>query len=94
MKTNENRRSALKTVATTALAAPILMLSKEAFAATNDALRTALKYQDTPQDGNHCSICMHWKPGATAEAEGGCAILPGDDEISPNGWCSAYVKKP
>jgi anaerobic selenocysteine-containing dehydrogenase len=61
-------------------------------AATNAGLRTALKYQDTPKDGQPCSGCMHWVPGATPKDRGGCKIIPGDTEISPAGWCTAWVK--
>ncbi|MFK7964571.1 MAG: high-potential iron-sulfur protein [Burkholderiaceae bacterium] len=92
--TNPSRRSALKAVVGTAVAAPVMFIAKDALAAKNDALRTALQYQDTPKDGNKCVDCLHFQPGADAAAKGGCAILPGDTEIAPEGWCSAYVKKP
>lgn len=94
MKMNKSRRGALKNVAGSAIAVPVLLATKEAWAAKNDALRTALQYQDDPKDGNRCDACLHWKAGADAAAKGGCAIMPGDTEISPSGWCSAYVKKP
>ena len=94
MNTNSNRRSALRTVAGTALAVPVMFFGKDALAAKNDTMRTALKYQDDDKDGNRCDACLHWKPGASADALGGCAIMPGDTEIAPGGWCSAYVKKP
>jgi len=91
---NINRRSALKAVIGTAVAAPVMFIAKDAFAAKNDALRTALQYQDTPKDGAKCIDCLHFKAGADAAAMGSCAILPGDTEIAPEGWCSAFVKKP
>jgi hypothetical protein len=61
-------------------------------AATNTALRGALKYQDAPKDGNRCDGCTHWVAGKTPQDRGGCRIIPGDTEISPAGWCSAWVK--
>lgn len=90
---NNKRREVLSTLLMTTAAVPVAFLPAHAFAAQNQALRTALKYQDTPKDGNHCNMCLHWKPGADATALGGCAIIPGDTEIHPDGWCSAYVKK-
>lgn len=87
------RRIWLKAAAGAAVAAPLAALSSRAFAAKNDALRGALKYQDKPNGANQCSNCMHFVPGKTAKDLGGCKIIPTDTEISPNGWCSAWVKK-
>ncbi len=81
------RREVLSTLMLSAAAVPVVFMPRQAAAAKNDALRAALKYQDSPKDGNECDKCLHWK------APGSCAILPGDTEISPTGWCSAYVKK-
>jgi len=87
------RRIWLKVVAGAAVAAPLAALSSRAMAAKNDSLRTALKYQDKPSGANQCSHCTHFVPGKTPKDLGGCKIIPGDTEISPNGWCSAWVKK-
>lgn len=86
---NQSRRSMLKfgsiaVVMTTPLAA---------FAAKNEALRTAMKYKDTPEGDKKCSGCMQFIPGKTATALGGCKVFTGDTEISPNGYCVAWVKK-
>jgi anaerobic selenocysteine-containing dehydrogenase len=87
------RRIWLKAAAGAAVAAPLAALGTRAFAAKNDSLRGALKYQDKPNGANQCSNCMHFVPGKTAKDLGGCKIIPTDTEISPNGWCSAWVKK-
>lgn len=91
---NQNRRKALICVGSCVAAVPMFLIATEAMAAKNDGLRSALQYQDDPKDGKRCDACLHWKAGADAAAQGGCAILPGDTEVSPSGWCSAFVKKP
>ena len=65
-----------------------------AFAAKNDALRKAMKYQDKPEGDKKCSTCLQFVPGKTAKDLGGCKIFPGDTEVSPEGYCTAWVKKP
>lgn len=71
-----------------------LAASQTAQAQTNAGLRNALKYQDTPKGNQRCDNCLHWVPGANATARGGCKIIPGDKEISPQGWCTAWVAAP
>jgi hypothetical protein len=44
------------------------------------------KYQDHPNNGNHCSICNYFRPPH------GCQLVEGT--INPNGWCSFFAKKP
>ena len=95
MKTlHESRRNFLKIGGAAIVLAPVLAASGNASAATNAALRTALKYQPQPQDGKECSGCAQFVPGASATAVGGCKIIPGDTEISPKGYCTAWAKKP
>lgn len=76
-----------------ALAAGLLG-ARAAQAQTNPGIRTALKYQDTPKGDQRCNNCIHWVPGANATARGGCKIIPGDTQISPQGWCTAWVAMP
>ena len=87
-----SRRVWLKAVSGAAVAAPLVFFAHESLAAKNDALRTALKYQDTPSAGKHCDDCVQWVPGKTPKDKGGCKILPGDTEVAPTGWCSAFVE--
>lgn len=88
------RRIALKQISMALASIPLIAVSGAAFAEKNVALRTALKYQDTPKDGKVCSACAQWVPGKTPKDKGGCKILPGDTEIAPDGWCTAYAPAP
>ncbi len=95
MKTlHESRRNFLKIGGAAIVLVPVLAASGNASAATNAALRTALKYQLTPLDGKDCIGCAQFVPGASATALGTCKIMPGDTEIAPKGYCSAWAKKP
>ena len=88
------RRQFLRTSGMALAMIPILAISDRAIAATNAALRGSLKYQDTPQAEKQCSNCLQFVPGKTAKDKGGCKIMPGDTEISPQGYCAAWAKKP
>lgn len=73
--------------------AMIPVISSTAQAAQNPAMRSALKYQDTPLGARKCVECLHFIPGAKAGAPGGCRMFAGDTEISPNGYCTAWAQK-
>lgn len=88
-----SRRIWLKAAAGTALAVPLATLATRVGAAQNAASRQALKYQDKPNGANQCSNCAQFVPGKAATDKGGCKVIPGDSEISPNGWCVAWSKK-
>lgn len=66
---------------------PIVVVSGRADAAANAALRTGLKYQGTPEGDKSCANCMQFV------APGSCKIIPGDTEISPQGYCTVWAKK-
>jgi hypothetical protein len=85
---NQSRRNMLKLGSIA-----VVMIPAVAFAAKNDALRTAMKYKESPEGDKKCSTCLQFVPGKTANALGGCKVFAGDTEISPNGYCSAWVKK-
>jgi hypothetical protein len=87
------RRRFLKFGAVALAAVPVLAVSRRSAAATNAALRAALKYQDTPSGDKNCANCVQFVPGPAADKLGGCKVLPGDSEISPKGYCSVWVKK-
>ena len=72
---------------------PLVGAAIPAQAAQNAGLRAAMKYQATPSGDKKCSTCMHFVPGADAKALGGCKIFPGDTEISPEGYCTAWAVK-
>jgi hypothetical protein len=60
-------------------------------AAQAKATKSAMQYQDQPKNGQECDTCMQFVPGSKAGAKGTCKVVEGD--ISPKGWCAAYVKK-
>lgn len=74
--------------------AAIAFVPVAAFAGKNDNIRKAMKYKDTPEGDKKCSTCIHFVPGKTATDLGGCKIFAGDTEINPNGYCTAWAKKP
>jgi hypothetical protein len=79
------RRSMLRCAALLAggtLAAGVIQI-KPAYA--QKAGKDAVKYQDSPKDGQKCADCLYF------QAPGSCAVVEGP--ISPNGWCSLYNKK-
>jgi anaerobic selenocysteine-containing dehydrogenase len=88
------RRRFLKIGGATLAVIPLMVASGSAAAATNAAMRTALKYQDKPEGDKSCSNCVQFVPGASPQGPGGCKIMAGDTEISPHGYCAAWVKKP
>lgn len=87
------RRQLLKMGAAALAMIPVVALSGKAMAATNAQMRAALKYQDKPSGDKTCATCMQFVPGKTAKDAGGCKVLPGDTEISPSGYCTAWVLK-
>jgi hypothetical protein len=72
---------------------PAMVASGRADAASNAAMRSSLKYQGKPEGDKSCANCMQFVPGASAKDLGACRIIPGDTEISPQGYCIAWAKK-
>jgi len=72
---------------------PVVIACTRTDAATNASLRTSLKYQGKPEGDKSCANCMQFVPGASAKDLGSCKIIPGDTEISPQGYCMAWTKK-
>ena len=93
---NENqtpRRRFLKIGGAVVAVIPLLAVSDWAGAATNAAMRTSLKYQNKPEGDKNCANCVQFVPGKTAKDLGQCKAIAGDTEISPQGYCLAWVKK-
>lgn len=59
--------------------------------AQGKATKDAMKYQDKPKGDQKCSDCKFFVPGKTSTANGTCQVVEGS--ISPQGWCTAYIKK-
>ena len=94
MKENQMpRRQFLKFGGATLAIIPVMVVSGRADAATNAAMRASFKYQGKPQGDKSCANCIQFVPGASAKGLGGCKIIPGDTEISPQGYCIAWAKK-
>ena len=80
-----SRRSILKgavLLASGTLAASVIPV-KPAYA--QKAPKEAMKYQDSPKDGQKCSDCTYFV------APDSCGVV--DGKISPNGWCVLFNKK-
>lgn len=88
------RRQFIKIGGAVIAAIPMLILADKATAATNAQMRTAMKYQDKPNEGKACAGCTQFVPGKTASGPGSCKVFPGDTEISPTGYCIAWTAKP
>ena len=94
MKSNQIRRRQFLKFGGAALAMiPVVTFSGRTFATTNAAMRASLKYQDKPDGEKQCSGCVQFMPGKSAKDKGGCKLMPGDTEISPQGHCTAWAKK-
>jgi high potential iron-sulfur protein len=94
MKSKQIQRRHFLKLGSAALATiPVIAFSARAAAATNAAIRASLKYQDRPEGEKHCANCVQFVPGKTATDKGGCKVMPGDTEISPQGYCAAWTKK-
>lgn len=71
----------------------LAMIPVVAMATKNDAMRAGTKYQNTPEGDKQCSLCAQFIPGAGPKDPGGCKIFPGDNEVSPTGYCITWSKK-
>ncbi len=81
------RRQFLKIGSAILAAIPIVVVSGRANAATNAALRAGLKYQGNPEGDKSCVNCVQFV------APGSCKVIPGDTEISAQGYCTVWAKK-
>ena len=89
MDTKISRRTLLKGAAVVTGMALVSALTGKALAAKST--KAAMQYQDKPKGDQKCSNCALFVPGKTATASGTCQVVEGS--ISPQGWCTAYVKK-
>jgi len=89
MDTNISRRTLLKGAAVLTGMALVSALTGKALAAKS--AKAAMQYQDKPKGDQKCSNCTLFVPDKTATANGTCQVVEGS--ISPQGWCTAYVKK-
>jgi hypothetical protein len=78
-----SRRTVLKQAIFLSSVAAGIVATRPAYA--QKASQAAMKYQDKPNGTSECDNCQHFQPPKS------CAIVEGD--ISPKGWCIAWVKK-
>ena len=88
--TNLNRRRLMKSAGIALALAPLIAVTREARASSDPAMRAKVKYQDFPMEGKNCSSCLEFIPGKSDKDLGRCKVIPDDDEISPNGYCSLW----
>jgi High potential iron-sulfur protein len=70
-----------------AVFAAAFSLAKSEMARAQSKVKKAVaKYQDTPKNGQKCADCNFFRPPKA------CQLVEGD--ISPDGWCSFFAKKP
>ena len=67
------------------LAAAISLGKTQMAEAQPKASEKAAKYQDQPKGDQHCAVCKYFRPPNS------CQLVAGN--ISPNGWCSFFLKK-
>lgn len=92
-QTSTPRRQFLKIGGAALAMIPVMVVCGRADAATNAAMRSSLKYQDKPLADKSCANCLQFVAGKTAKDLGTCKIMPGDTEISPQGYCLGWTKK-
>lgn len=51
--------------------------------------KSAVQYQEEPNNDQRCDNCVFWLPGADAEAVGACSMVQG--EILPQAWCAIWA---
>lgn len=84
-----SRRKFLRT-ASVALALIPIMVAKSAHAVNNAPMRAKLHYQSVPKNDMSCASCLEFIPGKTEQGLGACKIIPNDDEIAPNAYCTGW----
>ncbi|TDK63758.1 high-potential iron-sulfur protein [Sapientia aquatica] len=93
-KSTPTRRQFMKIGGMAVAMIPLMLIANQSGAATNAAMRAAMKYQDKPNGEKDCIACVQFVPGKTAKDLGGCKLFAGDTEVSPTGYCAAWVAKP
>jgi hypothetical protein len=90
MNIDLDRRRWLKATSLAFASIPLAIVTPKAMAGTNAELRTQFQYQTMPKDNMNCSSCLEFIPGNSADDLGKCKKIPGDDEISPIGYCNLW----
>jgi len=83
---NRSRRSLLKRAALAAGSTLAATLLPARSANAQKTPQSSVSYQDKPNNGQKCADCNFF------QAPNACQVVAG--EISPNGWCKLFTKKP
>lgn len=86
-----SRRSLLRIAAVLVGAAAASAVPPSRRAAAAKAPKSAVGYQDRPNDGQKCGDCRYFLAGESPGSPGSCQLVEGD--ISPRGWCSLFAPK-
>jgi hypothetical protein len=89
MNTDLSRRNFLRT-ASVALALIPVVVARSAQARSNPTLRAQLQYQNSPKNEMSCVSCLEFIPGKSEQDLGGCKVIPDDNEIAANGYCTSW----
>ncbi len=83
-----SRRALLPSLLGTAaaIAAALSLGQVEPAHAQSKVKQAVAKYQDKPKNGQKCADCNFFRPPKA------CQLVEGD--ISPDGWCAFFAKKP
>jgi hypothetical protein len=82
-----SRRAALQTAATLVTAGMAgRAFAQQASPAVQKVSQKAAQYQQTPKNGQSCSICVNFEPPHA------CKLVAGN--IASNGWCLLFAPKP
>nr|WP_294520357.1 high-potential iron-sulfur protein [uncultured Rhodopila sp.] len=86
MTTRHDDASTRRQVLRAGLAAVGGVVAVSATARAQEKISQAqVQYQQSPNNGQHCSICVNFQAPAS------CAIVAG--KINPDGWCIAFAPK-
>ena len=98
-----DRRKFLGAIGAGALAVPLSTLMKDgvAFAqedlpmlTTDDPTAVALQYVEVSTvEGAFCKDCVLWTDVTKVDEPGPCALFPGKN-VTADGWCISYAKRP
>jgi hypothetical protein len=78
-------RASVVAVAGAGVAATALADEMKIAQAAEKVAQNLVQYQQTPKDGNKCSLCVNWV------APNSCKVVAG--VINPEGWCVAFAPK-
>ena len=80
------RELLIRSLGVLAVAGSLTVLDAAPSHAQPKTAQKLVQYQQTPKNGQKCSICLHFVPPDS------CKVVEG--KINPEGWCALYAPKP